>query len=62
MTSEQEWAEAKRTASRSAYDRVVTQDELGAVGREAFVIHDRLHKKADVAGIASRPCRPRPGW
>jgi hypothetical protein len=34
----------------SNHDLVVTQDDLGAVGHEAFRLHDQLHKKADIAG------------
>ncbi|WP_374385269.1 hypothetical protein [Streptomyces sp. D2-8] len=31
-------------------DLVVHQDDLGAVGHEAFILHGELKKKADVAG------------
>ena len=31
-------------------DLVVHQDDLGAVGHEAFLLHDKLRKKADIAG------------
>jgi hypothetical protein len=29
---------------------VVTQDDLGAVGHEAFLLHGELQKKADIVG------------
>ncbi|MGW1148573.1 hypothetical protein ACWD6I_26860, partial [Streptomyces sp. NPDC002454] len=31
-------------------DLVVNQDDLGAVGHEAFVLHGELRKRADIAG------------
>ncbi|WP_330300364.1 hypothetical protein [Streptomyces sp. NBC_00503] len=31
-------------------DLVVNQDDLGGVGHEAFVLHGRLQKQADIAG------------
>ncbi|GAA1016649.1 hypothetical protein GCM10009564_52580 [Streptomyces thermogriseus] len=31
-------------------DLVVYQDDLGAVGHEAFILHGELRKKADIAG------------
>ncbi|MGW1277539.1 hypothetical protein ACWD4V_11375 [Streptomyces tsukubensis] len=34
-------------------DLVVTQDDLGAVGHEAFVLHGRLRKAGDIAGEGS---------
>ncbi|WP_461025787.1 hypothetical protein [Streptomyces sparsus] len=34
-------------------DLVVTQDDLGAVGHEAFLLHGELHKKADIAGAGA---------
>ncbi|MFD9717556.1 hypothetical protein [Streptomyces sp. NPDC059076] len=34
-------------------DLMVTQDDLGAVGSEAFRLHDLLGKKADIAGAGS---------
>lgn len=34
----------------SQHDLVVTQDDLGAVGHEAFRLHGELRKKADIAG------------
>ncbi|GAA2424929.1 hypothetical protein GCM10010405_04320 [Streptomyces macrosporus] len=34
----------------SNHDLVVTQDDLGAVGSEAFHLHGRLRKGADIAG------------
>ncbi|KOV15355.1 MULTISPECIES: hypothetical protein [Streptomyces] len=32
---------------------VVYQDDLGGVGHEAFVLHGRLHKEADIAGAGA---------
>jgi hypothetical protein len=37
-------------ASAGDSDLVVHQDDLGAVGHEAFILHGELKKKADVAG------------
>ncbi|MFC9859964.1 MULTISPECIES: hypothetical protein [unclassified Streptomyces] len=37
----------------SSYDLVVTQDDLGAVGNQAFLLHAELRKKADIAGAGS---------
>lgn len=37
----------------SKHDLVVTQDDLGAVGHEAFRLHDELRKGADIAGAGS---------
>jgi len=37
----------------SNHDLVVTQDDLGAVGNEAFRLHGRLHKGADISGAGS---------
>ncbi|MGV9314742.1 hypothetical protein ACWDR0_21535 [Streptomyces sp. NPDC003691] len=34
-------------------DLVVNQDDLGAVGHEAFVLHGRLRKGGDIAGGGS---------
>lgn len=34
-------------------DLVVHQDDLGAVGHEAFVLHGELKKKADIAGTGA---------
>jgi hypothetical protein len=34
----------------SGGDLVVQQDDLGAVGNEAYTLHGGLHKKADIAG------------
>ncbi|MFE9723952.1 hypothetical protein ACFYQ5_10240 [Streptomyces sp. NPDC005794] len=31
-------------------DLVVNQDDLGAVGNEAFILHDHLRRQADIAG------------
>ncbi len=56
MTFDKEWAEAKASTSGSSPDLVVTQDDLGAVGHEAFILHDQLRKKTDIArsGATSR--------
>ncbi|KOY50166.1 hypothetical protein [Streptomyces sp. XY332] len=55
MTFDEEWADAKRTAAAggSSFDLVVTQDDLGAVGHEAFLVHGELHKKTDIAGTGA---------
>ncbi|MFG2877788.1 hypothetical protein ACGFYU_22785 [Streptomyces sp. NPDC048337] len=50
MTFDKEWADAKAATSGSSPDLVVTQDDLGAVGHEAFILHDQLRKKTDIAG------------
>ncbi|QES55062.1 hypothetical protein DEJ51_13320 [Streptomyces venezuelae] len=34
-------------------DLVVHQDDLGAVGHEAFVLHSQLQKEADIAGAGA---------
>jgi hypothetical protein len=34
-------------------DLVVTQDDLGAVGHEAFLLHGELHKKADIVSAGA---------
>lgn len=34
-------------------DLVVNQDDLGAVGHEAFVLHSQLQKEADIAGAGA---------
>ncbi|MET9624985.1 hypothetical protein ABZZ37_30020 [Streptomyces sp. NPDC006464] len=34
----------------SGKDLIVTQDDLGAVGHEAYLLHDLLRRKADIAG------------
>jgi hypothetical protein len=34
-------------------DLVVYQDDLGAVGHEAFILHGELKKKADIAGTGA---------
>jgi hypothetical protein len=34
-------------------DLVVQQDDLGAVGHEAYTLHGRLHKQADIAGMGA---------
>ncbi|MFF5924365.1 hypothetical protein ACFY8C_39755 [Streptomyces flavochromogenes] len=36
--------------SGSPFDLVVTQDDLGAVGNQAFLLHAELRRKADIAG------------
>ncbi|MEU7243722.1 hypothetical protein [Streptomyces sparsogenes] len=36
-----------------ASDLVVHQDDLGAVGHEAFVLHGKLRKAADIAGAGA---------
>lgn len=62
----EEWERAKAAASESLAarmqlnqagpgaaddaDLVVHQDDLGAVGHEAFILHGELKKKADIAG------------
>ncbi|MFJ8208742.1 hypothetical protein [Streptomyces sp. NPDC096033] len=56
MAFDEEWAEAKRTAAArggSPYDLVVKQDDLGAVGHDAFMIHGELGKKADIAATGA---------
>jgi hypothetical protein len=37
-------------ASKSSEDLVVRQDDLGAVGHEAYILHGDVKKAADVAG------------
>ncbi|MCX5273027.1 hypothetical protein [Streptomyces virginiae] len=34
-------------------DLVVHQDDLGGVGHDAYLLHGRLHKEADVAGVGA---------
>ncbi|WP_329290112.1 hypothetical protein [Streptomyces sp. NBC_01455] len=34
-------------------DLVVNQDDLGAVGHEAFILYGELHKKTDIAGAGA---------
>lgn len=62
----EEWERAKAAASEGqaarmqlnqagpggtgGLDLVVYQDDLGAVGHEAFVLHGELKKRADIAG------------
>lgn len=43
-------AEPGSGSSGTNHDLVVHQDDLGAVGHEAFELHGALHKKADIAG------------
>jgi hypothetical protein len=38
---------------KAASDLVVHQDDLGAVGHEAFVLHGELQKVADIAGAGA---------
>ncbi|GAA1152482.1 hypothetical protein GCM10009654_05000 [Streptomyces hebeiensis] len=35
------------------HDLVVNQDDLGAVGHEAFTLYDRLSRQADIAGAGA---------
>ncbi|MGW2053487.1 hypothetical protein ACWCOZ_06090 [Streptomyces sp. NPDC001840] len=35
------------------HDLVVNQDDLGAVGHEAFMLYDRLGRQADIAGAGA---------
>ncbi|MGT2530427.1 hypothetical protein ACU4GG_27560 [Streptomyces nojiriensis] len=56
MTFDEEWAAAKQGAATpggTSFDLVVTQDDLGAVGHEAFVVHGELRKKSDIAGTGA---------
>ncbi|MEV6697744.1 hypothetical protein AB0M68_11260 [Streptomyces sp. NPDC051453] len=39
--------------STGGADLVVNQDDLGAVGHEAFILHDHLHTQADIAGAGA---------
>ncbi|GGS59428.1 hypothetical protein [Streptomyces cinerochromogenes] len=41
------------SSGASAADLVVHQDDLGAVGHEAFVLHGELSKKADIAAAGA---------
>ncbi|MEV8065461.1 hypothetical protein AB0P32_04820 [Streptomyces sp. NPDC085995] len=41
------------TGRSGAADLVVHQDDLGAVGHEAFVLHGELRKKADIAAAGA---------
>jgi hypothetical protein len=43
-------AQSGSTASETNADLVVHQDDLGAVGNEAFRIHGELLKRTDIAG------------
>ncbi|TQE36627.1 hypothetical protein Sipo8835_09875, partial [Streptomyces ipomoeae] len=38
--------------SASEGELVVYQDDLGAVGHEAFILYDQLRKEADIAGAS----------
>jgi hypothetical protein len=65
----EEWEKAKAAASAGGSTRVqlnqtapvdagdadlvVHQDDLGAVGHEAFILHGELKKKADIAGAGA---------
>lgn len=42
--------ESGSAASGANSDLVVHQDDLGAVGNEAFRVHGELQKRADIAG------------
>ncbi|MEU9792672.1 hypothetical protein AB0E27_18940 [Streptomyces sparsogenes] len=44
---------AGATGEGGSTDLVVHQDDLGAVGHEAFVLHGRLQKAADIAGAGA---------
>ncbi|MEV4879343.1 hypothetical protein [Streptomyces cyaneofuscatus] len=63
-----EWERAKEAAAKGpggmqlnaggpanavSPDLVVQQDDLGAVGHEAFVLHSELKKRADIAGAGT---------
>ncbi|MEU2429193.1 hypothetical protein ABZ611_06665 [Streptomyces sp. NPDC007861] len=41
------------TGGEAGMDLVVTQDDLGAVGHEAFLLHAELQKKADIVGAGA---------
>ncbi|GGW86593.1 hypothetical protein GCM10010350_83720 [Streptomyces galilaeus] len=41
------------TGGGADMDLVVTQDDLGAVGHEAFLLHGELHEKADIVGTGA---------
>ncbi|GAB1336513.1 hypothetical protein ACE1SV_31030 [Streptomyces sp. E-15] len=41
------------SSGSSAADLVVHQDDLGAVGHEAFILHGELSKKADIAAAGA---------
>ncbi|WP_208899051.1 hypothetical protein [Streptomyces incarnatus] len=41
------------TGGTGGADLVVHQDDLGAVGHEAFQLHARLHDQADIAGAGA---------
>ncbi|MGW1321553.1 hypothetical protein ACWD64_03405 [Streptomyces antibioticus] len=40
-------------AGQAGTDLVVRQDDLGAVGHEAFVLHGELHEKVDIVGASA---------
>ncbi|MFI0728297.1 hypothetical protein ACH4S9_04655 [Streptomyces sp. NPDC021225] len=44
---------ASATSGGGGSDLVVRQDDLGAVGHEAFVLHGELQKVADIAGAGA---------
>ncbi|MEU8619834.1 hypothetical protein [Streptomyces sp. NPDC048623] len=46
-------AGASGSGGSGAADLVVRQDDLGAVGHEAFILHGELSKKADIAAAGS---------
>jgi hypothetical protein len=41
------------TGGEAGLDLVVKQDDLGAVGHEAFLLHGELHKRADIVGAGA---------
>ncbi|MFF8602662.1 hypothetical protein ACF065_22055 [Streptomyces sp. NPDC015232] len=46
-------AGASGAGGAGAADLVVREDDLGAVGHEAFILHGELSKKADIAAAGS---------
>lgn len=40
-------------AGSGSMNLVVTQDDLGAVGHEAYVLHEQLREGADIVGVGS---------
>ncbi|MDI9888513.1 hypothetical protein QMZ92_30125 [Streptomyces sp. HNM0645] len=40
-------------SSAGGGDLVVHQDDLGAVGHEAFILHGKLKRKSDIAGTGA---------
>lgn len=41
------------TSGEAGTDLVVRQDDLGAVGHEAFLLHGELHKRVDIVGAGA---------